>query len=114
MAWFDPPLYKPGNKRCPSCGSPVRRESMGYLWSTRYCTQCGAALRHDIGRFFVGLVLIAPLLAAWTWSILDATVWPPWAHILSFAGYLLALALNWCWFPSVRLREKAPLKPRSS
>ena len=112
MAWFDPPLHKLGNKKCPSCGSPVR-ESMGYLWSTRYCTQCGSALRHDLGRFFVGLVLIAPLLAAWVWSI-DETVLPWWAHFLSFAGYLLALGLNWWWFPSVRLREKVPSKPRSS
>ncbi len=114
MAWFDPPLHKPGNKKCPSCGSPVRRESMGYLWSTRYCGQCGSALRHDLRRFFMGLVLIAPLLAAYLWSIFDETVLPPWAHFLSFAGYLLALGLHWWWFPSVRLREKASSKACTS
>ena len=114
MALFDPPLYKPGNKECPSCGSPVRRESMGYLWSTRYCTQCGSALGHDIARFFAGLVLIAPLVAVWVWCIWDEAVWPLWARLLSFAGYLFALGLNVWWFPSVNLREKAALKPRSS
>ena len=111
MALFDPPLNKPGNKKCPNCGSPVKRESMGPLWSTRYCTQCGSALRHDIGRFVAGLVLIAPLLAVWVWCLLDEAVWPLWADFLSFAGYLLAVGLNWLWFPSVRLREKAPAKP---
>jgi uncharacterized protein (DUF983 family) len=114
MAWFDPPLHKPGNKKCPSCGNSVRRESMGYLWSTRYCTQCGAALRHDLARFFMGLVLIAPLVAVWVWCIWDETVWPLWARCLSFVVYLLALGLNWWWFPSISLREKAPSKPRSS
>jgi uncharacterized protein (DUF983 family) len=114
MAWFDPPLHKPGNKQCPSCGSPVRRESMGYLWSTRYCTQCGAALRHDIGRAIVGLVLIAPLLAAYLWSIFDETVFPWWGTVLFLLGYLLLIIFNQWWFVSVRLREKAPLKPRSS
>jgi uncharacterized protein (DUF983 family) len=110
MAWFDPPLYKPGNKKCPSCGNPVRRESMGYLWSTRYCTQCGVALRHDIGRVFVGLVLVAPLLAAWAWSIWDESLLPGWSHLLLLAGYLLALVLNMWWFPSIKLREKAPIE----
>jgi uncharacterized protein (DUF983 family) len=113
-AAFNPPLYKPGNKRCPSCGSPVRRESIGYLWSTRYCTQCGAALRHDIGRAIVGLVLIAPLLAAYLWSIFDETVFPWWGTVLFLLGYLLLIIFNQWWFVSVKLREKAPLKPRSS
>jgi uncharacterized protein (DUF983 family) len=113
MAWLDQPLYKPGNKKCPSCGNPVRRESMGYLWSTRYCTQCGAALRHDLPRFFMGLVLIAPLLAAWIWSIFDETVLPRWGKLLFLLGYFLALGLNWWWFPSIKLREKVPSKPRS-
>jgi len=113
MALFDPPLYRPGNKKCPNCGSPVKRESMGPLWSTRYCTQCGSALRHDIGRFAAGLVLIAPLLAVWVWGIWDETMWPLWARLLSLAGYLLGLGLNVWWFPSVKLREKSALKPRS-
>ena len=113
MAWFDPPLYKPGNRRCPNCANPVRRESMGYLWSTRYCTQCGSTLRHDIGRFFAGLVLVAPLLAVWVWCIWE-NAWQSWADFLSFVSYLLALGLNLWWFPSTKLREKAALKPRSS
>jgi uncharacterized protein (DUF983 family) len=113
MGLFDAPLYKPGNKKCPSCGNRVRRESMGYLWSTRYCTQCGAALRHDIARFFAGLAVITLLLGVWAWSIWDTTVLPRWAHPLPFVGYLLALGLNLWWFPSVKLREKAALKPRS-
>jgi len=113
MAWFDPPLYKPGNKKCPSCGSPVRRESMGYLWSTRYCTQCESALRHDLGRFFAGLVLVAPLLAAWAWSIWDESLLPWWVHLLLLAGYLLALVLNMWWFPSIKLRERADAQPLS-
>jgi uncharacterized protein (DUF983 family) len=114
MALFDPPLYKPGNKKCPNCGSPVKRESMGPLWSTRYCTQCGSALRHDIGRAVVGMVLIAPLIAAWVWSIVDETLLPRWGNLLFCLGYLLALGLNLWWFPSIKMREKVPSKPRSS
>ena len=107
----DPPLYRPGNKKCPNCGSPVRRESMGYLWSTRYCTQCGAALRHDVSRFFVGLVLTAPLLAAWVWSIFDETLLPRWVRLLFPFGFILFLLFEQWWSFSVRLREKAALKP---
>jgi uncharacterized protein (DUF983 family) len=114
MALFNPPLCKPGNRKCPSCGNSVRRNSMGYLWSTRYCTQCGVALRHDIARFFAGLVVIAPIIAVWVWSIWDSAVLPRWAHFLPFVGYLLSLGLNWWWFPSIKLREKATLKNTDS
>ena len=111
MALFETPLYKPGNWKCPGCSAPVKRDSMGYLWSTRYCGQCGSALKHDVARFVAGLILIAPLLAVWIWSIWDVSVLPRWARFLPFAGYLLAVGLNWWWFPSIRLREKVPSKP---
>ena len=67
-------------------------------------------MRQDIGRVLVGLVLVAPLLAAWAWSIWDESLLPGWSHLLLLAGYLLALVLNMWWFPSIKLREKAPIE----
>jgi len=116
-ASFDPPFYKPGNKRCPNCHSPVRPESLGYPWSTRYCTQCGAALRHDARRRNMGLVLTVVLAVALSaiciWSIFDEALLPRWVQPLLFFYCIPLIVFNQWWFVSVRLREKAPSKPRS-
>jgi hypothetical protein len=114
----DPPFYKPGNKRCPNCSSPVRRESMGPFWSTRYCTQCGSALRQDPGRTIMGLVLTVALAVALSavliWSIFDETALPEWVRLLLSFYFIPLIVFHQWWFVSVRLREKAPLKPSCS
>jgi uncharacterized protein (DUF983 family) len=118
-AWRNPPLYKPGNKRCPSCRAPVRQESMGYLWSTRNCTQCGVALRHNVHRAIVGMVpsaiLIAALLAAILWRLFN---WRPesqwWVFFLMIPiSWLYSWFYQW-WFVSIKLDEKAASNLRSS
>lgn len=113
---LDPPFYKPGNKKCPNCGSPVRRESMAYLWSTRHCTQCGVALRWDVWRAIIGMVLVVALFGAfsavWIRAVFDDSVLH-WFCFLWFPAYFLILAFHQWWFFSIRLREKADLKPLS-
>jgi len=112
----NPPLYKPGNKRCPNCSTPVRRESMSYLWSTRHCTQCGVALRWDTWRAIIGIVLIAALIGAfsavWIQAVFDDSVLH-WFWFWWFPAYFLILAFHQWWFFSIRLRERADSQPLS-
>jgi len=114
---FAPPFYKPGNKKCPNCGSPIRRESMAYLWSTRHCTQCGVALRWDVWRAIIGMVLVVALFGAfcavWIRAVFDDSGLR-WVWFLWFPAYFLILPFHQWWFFSIRLREKAPLNTRSS
>jgi len=114
---FAPPFYKPGNKKCPNCGSPIRRESMAYLWSTRHCTQCGVALRWDVWRAIIGMVLVVALFGAfcavWIRAVFDDSGLR-WVWFLWFPAYFLIPAFHQWWFFSIRLREKAPLNTRSS
>lgn len=109
--WRNPPLHRPGNKRCPSCRAPVRQESMGYLWSTRYCTQCGVALRRNVRRAIVGMVpsaiLVAAFLAAILWRLFDWPESPWWVFLIVVpTSWLYSWFYQW-WFVSIKLDEKA-------
>lgn len=51
MAWFDPPLYKPRNKKCPNCGKGQWWHLFtGPFWSNWQCTNCQSILGFDHGR----------------------------------------------------------------
>jgi hypothetical protein len=117
-AGFDPPFYKPGNKRCPNCGRPARQMPKGFPWATWYCTQCGSALRHDASRRIMGLVLTVvlavALCAVCIWSIFDEALFPRWVQPLLFFYCIPLIVFNQWWFVSIKLDEKAVPKSAGS
>ena len=66
----------------------------------------------------MGLVLTVALAVALSavliWSIFDETALPEWVRLLLSFYFIPLIVFNQWWFVSVRLREKAPLKPSCS
>lgn len=59
----NPPLYKPANKRCPSCGKyqGFRRSLRPFIWDPLEwtCAQCRAVLTYDFGRMLLWQILLS-------------------------------------------------------
>ena len=89
MAWFDPPLYKPGNRKCPKCGQPqawkLLRASM-----VRTCSKCQSVLIPDYRRL---AAIPIPLTAIAIASIAVAVLVH--SDLLRFVGLLALLASSW-------------------
>ena len=102
MAWFDPPLYRLGNKKCPYCGEPqggyrfVQNRRKPWL-----CPKCRSALIYDRRRMLVNWILLVPVLCV----LVLAFVLPTPLRLL---GLLLAIGLlfaaTW-WLESYRLKS---------
>ncbi len=103
MALFNPPLYKPGNKKCPNCGrgqwfqlNPLMLSS----WSWE-CRQCKAILEDDAGRstlswLFRTAFVVLGILGLRPWDISG------WFYVAMVVGGLVVV--TW-WFDTVRLKE---------
>jgi hypothetical protein len=113
MAWFNPPLYKPGNKKCPNCGQRVSWTLFWFgdlkwgnaVWTKWPCRRCQSVLGWDLGRRAIIVVPIGALVAV---TIAGATgTWPGWAKILLIAGWLVLALVWWWWFDSVVVRRPA-------
>jgi len=107
MSWFNPPLYKPGNKKCPVCGERVSWIRV-YVWSGHQwnCPRCRSILAKDTGRLVTGVILLLlPFTLVWT----AASVfwdWPLWVMIsFGIPWWVWATALGGLWFDSVVLRR---------
>lgn len=107
MAWFDPPLYKPGNRKCPKCGQPhawkLLQASM-----VRTCSKCQSVLILDYRRLAVLPIPLIPIIIA---SIAVAVLVD--SDLLRFVGLLALLASSWLplwWLLSWRLggTQEAP------
>jgi hypothetical protein len=106
---FDPPLYKPGIKRCPNCGQHQGWYRAFPLWAWLLypyewkCAKCQTTLRYDFGRYLViSWLVVAPLLVIvglLAESSPDGAIWI-WLACLVFALVLLA----WWWSASIRRR----------
>lgn len=104
MAWFDPPLYKPGNLRCPECGKhqgwyrafgPWVWEGYHHDWK---CAGCQTSLKYDLGRRLAIVIPMIPL------SVLMAVLWPRPHEELSMI-LLSWILLGACWSTSIRRLE---------
>ena len=104
MAWFNPPLYKFGNKKCPTCGNPVKWKRLFFtsVWAEWRCPKCQSALGRDLGRRVVGVILIGIVLAVATTfgNLLE----PLWTVILGSVIFLICA--GW-WLDSVVLDRPA-------
>jgi ribosomal protein S27AE len=108
MAWFDPPLHKPGNKKCPSCGNPVWWASMwwGFNGSSAFlCSRCGAELKVAVIRSILGWFLCVAYYPLWFWILTLGWGWA--ISFLIYGGILFFILVQW-WFTSVRLSERVP------
>ena len=71
MAWFTPPLTKPGNHRCPNCHRGLLfHVSWGSSWR---CPKCQSLLRWDWRRHVAACLLAFLVYCADTAAI---TLWP--------------------------------------
>ena len=111
MAWFNPPLYKHGNRKCPNCGHAVRWAlhlfGTGGDWD---CPKCHAGLGWDNARKISGAVIFVGIIA----PILVFTL----SGDLPIRAFFLALILGppfllW-WFDSVVVRRPAEQAGRVS
>ena len=102
MAWFNLPLFKVGNRKCPNCGHAARWAlhlfGTGKDWD---CPKCHAGLRWDNVRKIPGVVIyvgmIAPILVFTSSGDL-----PIWAFFLVL---LLGPPVLLWWFDSIVLRR---------
>lgn len=113
MAWFDPSLYKPGNKRCPKCG----RIQWGHLpypgiFSLECtCARCHPALGADRHRFLLSSLCRIVLWCAYFIPIIylrPIAAWKVWAGFAAFPGAMFLV--SW-WFESFKLRG-SPEEPK--
>lgn len=101
MAWFDPPLYKPGNRRCPKCGQPqawkLLRASM-----VRTCSKCQSVLIPDYRRLAaLPIPLTATIIASIAVAVLvDSELW----RLVGLLALLVAPWLCLWWLLSWRIR----------
>ena len=107
MAWFEPPLYRPGNKKRPSCGHPQGWNGFWHsgLWEEWRCSKCQSALTQDYRRrsLFWGL----DIAAVFIWSAVDVFMnlsWPIGASIGLFILFIILCLASW-WFQSTRLKS---------
>lgn len=111
MAWLDPPLSKPGNRRCPKCGAGQGLYlflNMRNPWSTWECCECGRRLGLNARRYWLGsflsavsiLVLFFPLVMV-LFRLLS--MWAVPIAILALGG--VALIIEW-WFLSIEVKGK--------
>jgi len=106
MAWFNPALYKFGNKKCPTCGNPVgwKRLWFGdFVWTEWRCPKCQSALGWDLGRRGMLAILIGGVLAV-VYTFGDLHKLPNWAV---FLGLIIFFLCAWWWLESVVLRRPA-------
>lgn len=104
MAWYDPPLYKPGNKRCPRCGKYQWRPLLGAgLWARWNCPMCHTVLALDRLRFFISWLLWAAVLAMFLFVIPGPRPASAlWIHVVA---WLVLSVLIFEWGQSVRLKS---------
>jgi hypothetical protein len=113
MAWFDPPLYKPGNHKCRKCGqSQGRMLSIFMVGRTKWrCPQCQSQLELDVGRALLAWPALAiPIMAIGLVLGFTGHILPGW---LVYPASLVMAVVDLWWFFSVKLKE-APGQPQSS
>jgi len=105
MAWFNPPLHKPGHKKCPSCGHP---QGWNCFWHSGLraewrCSKCQSALTEDYRRLAVIWGLGIAVLFGW--SAILAFMDPSLPAVLVEAFSLLAITyLALWWLVSCKLK----------
>lgn len=110
MAWSDPPIHKPGNKKCPKCGSGQGLYlflNMRNPWSTWECCECGYRLGIDARRFWPGCVLAFPtLFAVFPLFVLLFPLLSIWAIPIAFLAVGAAVGIIHWWFLSIEVKGK--------
>src|SRR4030042_1604021 len=100
MAWFNPPLNKRGNRKCPNCGEPVSWTRLSWAWAKWSCPECQSVMGIDLGRRAVQAIVVG-LPFALVLSLGSIHTWPGWAQKSFFAGWVVLFLLAWWWFHSV-------------
>ncbi len=105
MAWFDPPLHRPGNQRCPNCGQPQRWTVALALHDEWACRACNSPLTLDPRRKEAArAVLIAAACAAGA-ALAIFTDWGKISILFAAPIFILLLMPMWYWAASVRLKS---------
>lgn len=110
MAWFNPPLHKPGNKRCPKCGKTQwGRWPWNGLFSLEWqCPKCMSSLKADVGRHWLGsLCRVIVIIAFLSWSLVFTVLreGPGWLVIPALMATWAAIFLVSLWIDSYELKS---------
>jgi hypothetical protein len=117
MAWLSPPVNKPGNRTCPSCGRGQSWQMISAIpwWAKWSCSRCRSVLSLDWHRHSFALLLWIPIYSAlWVPVFIEHLRPPVWAACLSWLGFLAISIVIFWWFDSVNLREKHDVYPSAS
>ncbi len=113
MAWFDPPLHKPGNKRCPNCGKGQLRHLLtGPFWSNWRCRGCQSILGFDHGRQQLAYLIWAAICLGNTLWIVVPDHWR-WVALLFIPAVIAVLVFRVCWVDSVKLERTPEANPQA-
>ena len=110
MGLFDPPLYKPGNMKCPNCGHPEgwrrfwgRPLKLFGMWLEWDCSECKSILIHDSRRRWAWVTLWLAIIIGW--NVILVMTEPSWLVLLIEAFVLYAaVCLAWRWLESFKLK----------
>jgi hypothetical protein len=106
MAWFNPPLNKRGNKRCPDCGKTQWGHLLnGWFMSEWHCSECQAVLGVDGWRYLLSGLARVAVYSAILLSIILLRPVPTWTFLAAFVAFVAMTALIAWWFDSVKLKS---------
>ena len=104
MAWFNPPLYKHGNKKCPNCGERVAWLRLWvWSWGQWNCRSCRSILAKDGVRLIPGWFLLVPFIAVA--ATIELWKQPLWVAALFWFGVVTVAAFAEWWLGSIVLRR---------
>jgi hypothetical protein len=109
MALFNPPLIKPGNKKCPNCGQSQWEHLWwtGWLLSKWHCSKCQSVLETDGWRWFLSSMARVVAYLAILLPIISLRPVPSWTILPAVATLAAVTVLAVWWFDSVRLKSTA-------
>lgn len=111
MAWFDPPLSRKGNRRCPKCGAGQGLYlflNSRNCWGSWECPECGYRLGLNARRYWMGHLLSAVFIFAPFFPLVMVllpllSIWAFFIVALPLGG--VAMTIHW-WFLSIEVKGK--------
>ena len=116
MAWFTPPLTKPGVHECPLCGDKPWPWRRGFWVSEWRCPNCQSSLKWEKSRYYVAVFLTFLVNCADTavivwWPHRPGDGIPDTALVGILAVAIAIVLLIFWWMASISLVEEPADSP---
>jgi len=110
MAWFNPPLHKPGNHRCPRCGE---RRWLWYCggWALQWrCPKCQSLLKWEKRRSVLAFLLYFPVYCAVFAAVVYGDIHSVTGQVVTAVVAIAIITFIHWWLWSISLvEEKDPV-----